>query len=224
MARKDYYAVLGVPRNATSKQLKEQFRRLARERHPDRFQGEEKAAAELAFQDITEALNILSDPARRRQHDEALDRPATATRHDPKAASRVYIQRGLKEYKKGSFLEAASNFNRAVEIDSHNVEAWYQLARTAIEERRWLPKAREAIDRALELDSSQAVYWSLAGRIYEKSGQRSEARDHLRRAVALGAQDRQTRETLERLDGKRPVAAPSEAPARNRFSRLFRKT
>ena len=49
----DYYAVLGVARNATTKQIREQFRKLVRDRHPDRFQGTEKQRAERDFQNIT---------------------------------------------------------------------------------------------------------------------------------------------------------------------------
>ena len=64
---RDHYAVLGTDRNATRDQIRDRFRKLARERHPDRFQGDEREKAELAFQAITEAFNVLSDPDRRRQ-------------------------------------------------------------------------------------------------------------------------------------------------------------
>ena len=61
----DFYAVLGVPRNATAEQIKERFLQLTREKHPDRFRGAEKQRAELAFQEITQAFNTLSNPERR---------------------------------------------------------------------------------------------------------------------------------------------------------------
>ncbi|HEY4588113.1 MAG TPA: DnaJ domain-containing protein, partial [Thermoanaerobaculia bacterium] len=67
MAR-DFYTVLAVPRNATEDQIRQRFRELARTRHPDRFQGGEKARAEKEFQEITQAFNVLVDPERRRRH------------------------------------------------------------------------------------------------------------------------------------------------------------
>ena len=76
----DYYAVLGVAREAGAGEIRRRFRELARERHPDRFQGEEKARAEREFQALTEAFNVLYDPARRRLHDAELSQPGG--RHD----------------------------------------------------------------------------------------------------------------------------------------------
>jgi len=225
MARKDYYAVLGVARDASTRQLKDRFRALARERHPDRFQGAEKRAAEDGFQAITEAYNLLVDPVRRRQHDEELDRPAQEPRHDPLQAARVYLARGVKAYQAQAFLEAASNFQRAVEIDSHLVAAWYHLARTAIEEKRWLGKAREAIERALELEPERAAFATLAGQIYQKSGMIEKARGQFRRALRLGADNKATREALESLEaGRHPrEAKPAPAAKKGRFQGLFRK-
>src|SRR5919202_1190373 len=64
----NYYEVLGVPRNASQSEIREAYRRLAKERHPDRPGG-----SELQFSRLQEANAVLSDPNRRRQHDEALD-------------------------------------------------------------------------------------------------------------------------------------------------------
>ena len=72
---KDYYVILGAARNASKEQIRVRFRQLARERHPDRFQGVERQKAELDFQEITEAFNVLLDATRRRQHDLELARP-----------------------------------------------------------------------------------------------------------------------------------------------------
>jgi len=225
MSRKNYYSVLAVARDATTKQLKERFRALAREKHPDRFSAAEKPRAEEVFQAITEAFNILSDPIRRRQHNEELERPEPQ-RYDPLQAAKVFISRGLKAYRERSFLEAASNFNRAVEINPHNAQGWHQLALTAIEEEHWLPKSREAIERAMALEPSQVAHVKLAGRIYEKSGMASKAREHYLRARTLGADDPTIAQALGRLGGAGPERDPGKKPAakKKRLSRLFRKT
>ncbi|HXT20524.1 MAG TPA: J domain-containing protein, partial [Thermoanaerobaculia bacterium] len=147
----DFYGVLGVSRNATSEQIKDRFLQLTRERHPDRFHGAEKQQAELAFQSITQAFNVLSNPERRRLHDIELARPA-AHKADPGELGRVFMQRGVKAYKGKNFIEAADNFSRATEADPGNALAWHHLARTCMLEERWMSRATTAIVRACELE------------------------------------------------------------------------
>ena len=71
MARlKDYYAILGVPRNATPEEIKEAYRRLAKEYHPDKNPSPE---AEEMFKLINEAYQVLSDPAKRAEYNALYD-------------------------------------------------------------------------------------------------------------------------------------------------------
>lgn len=64
---KDYYATLGVSRDAPPEEIKKAFRRLARETHPDANPGD--PAAEARFREVAEAYEVLSDPERRRKYD-----------------------------------------------------------------------------------------------------------------------------------------------------------
>jgi curved DNA-binding protein len=65
---KDYYATLGVARDATDDDIKKEFRRLARKYHPD--VAKDKKTAEEKFKEINEANEVLSDPVKRRKYDE----------------------------------------------------------------------------------------------------------------------------------------------------------
>lgn len=64
---KDFYATLGVPKDADAAAIKKAYRKLARRHHPDANAGE--AAAELRFKDVGEAYAVLSDPEQRQQYD-----------------------------------------------------------------------------------------------------------------------------------------------------------
>ncbi|TXS56095.1 molecular chaperone DnaJ [Streptomyces sp. t39] len=66
---KDYYKVLGVPKDATEAEIKKAYRKLARENHPDANKGDTKA--EERFKEISEANDVLGDPKRRKEYDEA---------------------------------------------------------------------------------------------------------------------------------------------------------
>lgn len=66
---KDYYKVLGVPKDATDAEIKKAYRKLARENHPDANTG--NAKAEERFKEISEANDILGDPKKRKEYDEA---------------------------------------------------------------------------------------------------------------------------------------------------------
>lgn len=65
----DYYALLGVARDANEAEIKKAYRRLALQHHPDRVPAAEKAEAEEKFKEITEAYQVLCDPERRALYD-----------------------------------------------------------------------------------------------------------------------------------------------------------
>ena len=64
----DYYAILGIPENASEEEIKSAFRKLAFRYHPDKNQGNEREAEER-FKQINEAYSILCDSSRRQQYD-----------------------------------------------------------------------------------------------------------------------------------------------------------
>ncbi|WP_245177460.1 DnaJ domain-containing protein, partial [Geodermatophilus sp. DF01_2] len=66
---KDYYAALGVPQDADAAAVKKAYRQLARDLHPDKNPG--NAEAEARFKEVSEAYDVLSDPKRRAEYDEA---------------------------------------------------------------------------------------------------------------------------------------------------------
>jgi molecular chaperone DnaJ len=68
MAGKDYYKILGLSRNASEKEVKQAYRKLARQYHPDINPGDK--TAEARFKEINEAHEVLSDAEKRRKYDQ----------------------------------------------------------------------------------------------------------------------------------------------------------
>ncbi|MBA7505908.1 Chaperone protein DnaJ [subsurface metagenome] len=66
---KDYYRILGVPRNASAQEIKKAYRKLAMQYHPDRNPGKEKQANEK-FKEINEAYAVIGAPQKRKQYDQ----------------------------------------------------------------------------------------------------------------------------------------------------------
>jgi molecular chaperone DnaJ len=66
---KDYYAALGVPQDADAAAIKKAYRQLARDLHPDKNPG--NSEAENRFKEVSEAYDVLSDPKRRGEYDDA---------------------------------------------------------------------------------------------------------------------------------------------------------
>src|SRR5438128_1993120 len=66
---KDYYKVLAVSKDASADEIKKSYRKLARKYHPDANKGNQ--ASEERFKEISEAYNVLSDPKRRAEYDDA---------------------------------------------------------------------------------------------------------------------------------------------------------
>ena len=65
---KDYYAVLGVPKNASAAEVKKAYRKLAQQHHPDTKQGDPDA--EARFKEISAAYDVLGDPEKRTSYDQ----------------------------------------------------------------------------------------------------------------------------------------------------------
>ncbi len=127
----NYYEVLGVDRAASDSEIRDRFRKLARENHPDRYRGNDKADAERKFQTLTEAVNVLTNLARRKQHDAELSAGKSAGQADFAQVARAYMTKGVKAYKDGDMRGAYENFDMAVKHNANDPKAFHYLALAA---------------------------------------------------------------------------------------------
>ncbi|MDZ5459226.1 molecular chaperone DnaJ [Azohydromonas lata] len=70
MAKRDYYEVLGLAKNASEEDIKKAYRKLAMKYHPDRNQGDDAKKAEEKFKEAKEAYEMLSDGQKRAAYDQ----------------------------------------------------------------------------------------------------------------------------------------------------------
>lgn len=196
---RDFYQVLAVPKTATAGEIRARFLELARQRHPDRFSGEERARAETSFQELTEAFNVLGNPTLRRQHDQALARPQQAPGSDASRMASFHLEAGAAFLRDGNYFAAAESFQNVVHLEPRNAAAWFELARALSHERKFLERSLQAIGRACALSPMNAEYLKLAGRLNAEAGLPEKAERYYNEALAWGGDDAVVLKALEEL-------------------------
>jgi curved DNA-binding protein CbpA len=212
----NYYEVLGVERSATEAEIRDQFRRLAREQHPDRYRGPDKAGAERKFQTLTEAVNVLTNPVRRKQHDSELVPGAGKSGVDFAQIAKAYIAKGVKAYKEGDVKSAYENFDMAVKHNPQDAKAHHSLALAAARIPGMTKQAVQAIETAVQRDPVNFVYLKDAGMLCRRAGMVAKAERYFEEALQWDPQNLEVQGALSELRG-------SKEPVKSGFG-LFRKS
>jgi len=179
----NYYDVLGVQRSASEAEIRDRFRKLVRENHPDRYKGDDKAGAERKFQSLTEALNVLTNPARRKQHDVELSVGISKTSADLGQVAKVYMAKGVKAFKEGDVRAAYENFDMAVKHNPNDAKSFHYLALAASRIPSYARQAVQAIETAVQREPVNAVFLKDAGLICKRAGLNAKAERYLSEAL-----------------------------------------
>jgi curved DNA-binding protein len=117
-ASRDFYQILGVPRNASQDEIQRAYRKLARASHPD---VNKDPAAEDRFKDVSEAYSVLSDPQTRRRYDAfGPDFRQVPEDVDPQAWNRARSRAGAGARAgggPGGFGDAPGGFGADIDLD-----------------------------------------------------------------------------------------------------------
>ena len=195
----NYYEVLGVDRSASEPEIRERFRKLAREQHPDRYTGPDKAEAERKFQTLTEAVNVLTNPAKRKQHDGELSSGVNKGSADLAQVAKAYLAKGAKAFKDGDMRAAYENFDMAVKHNPADAKAFHYLALAAFKIPSYARQAVQAIETAVQREPMNAVYLKDAGLICKRAGLAAKAERYLEEALQWDADNIEIRTALSEL-------------------------
>jgi curved DNA-binding protein CbpA len=211
----NYYDVLGVARDASESEVRNKFRILARENHPDRYSDvERKRSAEHKFQLLTEALNVLTNPARRKAHDAELEKNRPI-KEDPASIARLFLAKGVKSYREGDYADAITQFDLAVNHYDKDAKAYHYLALSCMKVVGQVRKGVDAIEAAIKLDSNNALFHRDAGKLYLMAGLNSKAERHLEEALTWLPDDAETLTLLmkARPNKNRPTSGVRKPPS-----------
>jgi curved DNA-binding protein CbpA len=197
----NYYEVLGVDRSANDQAIRDRFRQLARENHPDRYRGTDKAEAERKFQTLTEAVNVLTNPDKRKQHDsELFGAPGLGSGPvDYVHIAKAYIQKGIKAYKDGDMPAAYENFDMAVKHNAQDAKAFHYLAMAAARIPAYTRQAVQAIEGAIQREPMNPLYLKDAGLLCKRAGLSAKAERYLEEALKWDASNAEAQAALAEL-------------------------
>lgn len=195
----NYYEILGVDRSASEQEIRDRFRRLARENHPDRYRGPDKAESERKFQTLTEAVNVLTNAEKRRQHDSELASGLDKATVDFTQIAKAYLQKGVKAYKEGNWAAAYENFDLAAKHNQQDAKAFHYLSLAAARIPPYTRQAVQAIESAVRLEPMNAVYLKDAGLLCKRAGLFAKAERYLEDALKWDASNVEVQSALAEL-------------------------
>jgi curved DNA-binding protein CbpA len=201
----DYYALLGVSREAKETEIRERFRTLAREAHPDRFPRDRKAEAEAKFQELTEAVNVLTSPDRRKSYDfEQAFKASGAASTDADSVTQSLLAQGMQAYKERQFAEAAGNFQLAVHRNPSDAKAQHYLALASARSGD-MRTAVKALEAAIVIDGHNISLLKDAGTIFRQAGLLVKAEKAYQEALRWDPSAGEVRKALDEVRAARAV-------------------
>jgi DnaJ-class molecular chaperone len=201
----DYYALLGVTREASEHDIRDRFRALARQAHPDKAPQNAKAEAEAHFQDLTEAVNVLTNPERRKAYDfEQAFKASGAASPDADDVSQSLLAQGMQAYKERQFADAAGNFQLAVHRNPNDSKAQHYLGLASARSGD-MRTAVKALETAITLEPHNVSLLKDAGTVFRQAGLLVKAEKAYQEALRWDPSAGEVRRALDEVRAKRAV-------------------
>jgi tetratricopeptide (TPR) repeat protein len=195
------YDVLGVARDASDKEIRAAFRKLALDQHPDLFQGSERERAERRFQEITEAFNVLRNRESRDKYDQDLSTGTeTSKGMDPAEIARRLAAKGAQLLRDGKPTEALEHLDLAIAHDDDCGRAHYFKGKALSQ----LPgRAREGLrhlEKAAQLEPNNHTINAEAAEAFLAVGMSTKASRLAQQALSIDPTNERANEVMRRLE------------------------
>lgn len=205
--KRTYYEILDVSRTATQEQIKKCYRQLARRHHPD--VADDKAAARLAFLQINEAYQTLTNPDKRVIYDAEMDRQIAGPTPRPGQSRRPATGGHTGSYSRRQASSSQSRTTRSRE--SLLVDKFLRDAEMAfIRGQLWA--AIDAAKAVINLDGRNARSYVILGDVYRMQGRMDEAVSMYTIALQI---DPRNADAMEKLDKAMRRSRKAQSPAGN---------
>ncbi len=178
---RNYYKILEISRNATTEEIKEAYRRLAREYHPDLHPG--NPSAEERFKEICEAYEVLSDSVQRTLYDQGVDTNRSDRKKSGSSPQDFYVRAAAKSLEK-NYHGAVEDYSQAIELNPEFVEAYLKRGMTRYklgDDRGTLKDCNQALQ--INPNLAQAYYYQ--GRARYRLGYTQAAIEAYTQAIRL---------------------------------------
>ena len=197
-----YYELLGIPRTASTADVRKAYAVLAREKHPDRFPDPAaKAAAQQKFQEITAAFNTLSNDRTRREYDQSLEAPPPAA---PVEIARDAFARGQVLFEAKRFHEAVELFRVAVANAPEDGRHHAALGRALGKNPHWVRQGIQSLETAVQLSPRQASFHAELADLLAGQGLRIRARKAAEAALRIDPAHPVALKVMETTAGDEP--------------------
>ncbi len=202
----DYYALLGVERDATETEIRERFRTLAREAHPDRAPAAQRPQAEAKFQELAEAVNLLTNAERRKVYDfeQTMATGSGGSASETDEVTLNYLGQGISAYREKQYVEAAGNFQLAVRRNPKDPKAQHYLGLASARSGD-MRTAVKALEAAMALDPQNVSLLKDAGTVFRQAGLLVKAEKVLQEAMRWDPSAMEVRKALEDIRAQRAV-------------------
>ncbi|MFN8093653.1 MAG: DnaJ domain-containing protein [Vicinamibacteria bacterium] len=194
----DYYELLGVGPQASAADIRAAYARLARERHPDRFQDvAAKAQAQADLQELTTAFNTLVNPRGRQEYDASRHRPVPRT---PQDIARDAFERAQPLVEAGRLDEAVTLLRTAVHHAPDEAAYVAALGRALALAPQTSREAVQVLERAAQMAPNNAAALADLASALARQGLRLRAQKALEAARRLAPRDPRVARVAAELD------------------------
>lgn len=202
--------ILQVSEQTPPDEIKRNYHRLAREFHPDTIYNADdrvlKEKVTVVFDSITKAYRLLQDDAKRYDFFRSLEKGPDAWKavtSEPSGEDTrenliaEQFRRGIEEFKRGDFWNAAEQFRWVVKEEPRNSKAWSYLSLSLSKIPQRLKEAEEALLEAIRIEPFNSDHQANLGLIYLKAGLRLRAKHQFEKALKLDPHNERARAGME---------------------------